>query len=352
MGMASSIVPPQQRLTEPSETAAGRGLWRAGGWGVAAAVSLAAVAVVTQTDVGKTRLQDAIAQAPALRHVFLAGYVAQRPAAPVPARPVADMPAHTADNKAEMQRLETAVRTLTSDRDRLANRLASLEQNLDDMTGSIRAVTDATAAARAATDEVKVKIAQRPPPAPPPVAPPAMNFPPIISMVGAPSPSPPKPAEARPAKPLEANAQAPSEPSAPPKQAAAPAHAAIAVPPAMPAKTVEVPMPPTHVASITREAAHPAPPTPARPEFGVDVAGARSIEALRAQWAAVKSNFGPMLVGMHPVAAPHHKGRSRYRLVVGPIPNLAAAARICARITAAGGLCEPTNFAGLRLVQR
>ncbi len=221
MGMASSIVPPQQRLTGPSEaTASGRGLWRAGGWGLAAAVSLAAVAVVTQTDVGKTRLQDAVAQAPALRHVFLTGYVPQRPLAKTLARPVAVLPAHTADNKAEMQRLETAVRTLTADRDRLAGRLASLEQNLDDMTGSIKAVTDATAAARAATDEVKVKIAQRPPAAPPPVAPPAMNFPPIISMVGASPPSVPAAhaSTPSPAKPLEANAQAPSEPGAPAKQ--------------------------------------------------------------------------------------------------------------------------------------
>jgi SPOR domain len=358
--MASSIVPPQQRLTEPSgATASGRGLWRAGSWGLAAAVSLAAVAVVTQTDVGKTRLQDAVAQAPALRHVFLAGNASQRPAATTPARPVAAMPVHTADNKAEMQRLETAMRTLTADRDRLAGRLASLEQNLDDMTGSIKAVTDATAAARAATDEVKVKIAQRPPAAPPPVAPPTMNFPPIISMVGAAPPSATpaaltsiagKPAESKPSRPLEANAQAPSEPGAPVKHDAAPAHAAPSAPPAAPPKLVAVPMPPTHVASATRETAQPA--APARHEFGIDVAGARSIGALHAQWAAVKSNFGPLLVGMHPLAAPHHKGHSRYRLVVGPVPSLAAAARICARLTAAGSLCEPANFVGTRLVQR
>ncbi len=358
--MASSIIPPQQRLTEPSETATfRRGLWRAGSWGVAAAVSLAAVAVVSQTDGGKTRLRDAVAQAPAIRHVFLAGNAPQRPVAMTPARPVAAMPSHTADNKAEMQRLETAVHTLTADRDRLASRLASLEQNLDDMTGSIKAVTDATAAARAATDEVKVKIAQRPPAAPPPVAPPAMNFPPIISMVGAsppsvpaaaPMPSPAKPAEVKPAKPLEANAQAPSEPGAPAKQNAALVHAAPSAPPAAPPKLVAVPMPPTHVASVTRDPAQPAPP--ARREFGIDVAGARSIGALHAQWAAVKSNFGPLLVGMHPLAAPHHTGRSRYRLVVGPVPSLAAAARLCARLTAAGSLCEPTNFVGRRLVQR
>ncbi len=52
---------------------------------------------------------------------------------------------------------ETQVRALITDRDRLAARLASLERNLDDMTGSI-----------------KQQVTQKPPPAAKPAAPNAL----------------------------------------------------------------------------------------------------------------------------------------------------------------------------------
>jgi hypothetical protein len=39
-------------------------------------------------------------------------------------------------------------------------------------------------------------------------------------------------------------------------------------------------------------------------------------------------------------------------LVVGPIPNAATAARLCATITAAGALCQPSSFDGQRLALR
>jgi hypothetical protein len=357
--MASIIIPPQTRSATPEPPEAPnprrifwQALWRAGRWGAAAAIALTAVALITQTQVGKLRLQEAVAGAPELHRVFVASSVPARRTPSTPAQPAAAASAGNTNNEAELHRLQEAVGNLTADRDRLARRLASLEQRLSDMTGSIKAVTDATAATRATTGEVnQAKVA--PPPASPP---PVVNFPPIISMVAAPSPqatakftSPSKTPETKAAKTLEQTAKAPAEAAVAPKQAAATEEQGSTAPkppapPAAPPVLVEVPMPPTHVASVAREPAHIAPPI--RPEYGVNVAGAQSLSGLKVQWAAVKSNFGPMLTGLHPIASTRHSGRSRYRLVVGPLPNRAAAVGLCGRLTAAGSLCEPANFIG------
>jgi SPOR domain len=360
--MASIIIPPQTRSEAPEARNPRRiflrALWRAGRWGAAAAFALTAVAFITQTEAGKLRLQEAAAQAPGLRHVFLGSSFPARRTASAPAQPAAAAPAGNASNQAELRRLEQAVGNLTTDRDRLARRLASLEQRLSDMTGSIKAVTDATAATRATTDDTKQMKVVQPPTSPPPM----VNFPPIISMVAAPPPqatakfaSPSKAPEAKSAKTLEEAAKTPTEAVASPKEAVAPKEkesaaqkpgAATTAPP----KMVDVPLPPTHVASVAREPAPIAAPT--RPEYGVNVAGAQNLSGLRVQWAAVKSNFGPMLVGLHPIASTRHSGRSRYRLVVGPLPNRAAAVGLCTRLTAAGSLCEPANFVGEPLTHR
>ena len=60
--------------------------------------------------------------------------------------------------------------------------------------------------------------------------------------------------------------------------------------------------------------------------IGIDLGGAPNMEVLRERWAAVKANFGPLLTGLHPLAARDRKpGSTELRLVVGPMPNLAAA---------------------------
>ena len=315
--MASSTVPPQKRNPDPPKPRnPRRDLWRLGCWGGAAALSLAAVALITQTEVGRARLRQAVIPMPELGQAVA----------------TAEVPPPSVDNKVEIRRLQDAVRTLTADRDRLAARLAGLERNLDDMTGSIKTVTDATAATQAATEAVKQKIGA------PPVAPvttvPVMNFPSIISMVAAPPPPPAdsKPAASEPAKLAlnEAVAAAPN-PAPPPKALE---------------KVMEVPMPPTRTASVASEPLHAAPAV--THEFGIEVAGAPNIEALREQWAAIKSNYGPLMVGLHPIVSPrrHRAGHADYRLVVGPLPNLGAAAGICARFTAAGAFCQPAKFTG------
>src|ERR1044072_8422814 len=95
-------------------------LARLGAW-----ISLATLAVivgflVARTESGIRRLATLLTPAEAAR-TSKAPQMAGRPS----------------DQEAEQRRLAEAVRTLTADRDRLAARLAVLERNLDEVTGSI-----------------------------------------------------------------------------------------------------------------------------------------------------------------------------------------------------------------------
>ena len=119
--MPIEITPPILDLAEGRKRRRDmRALWRLSAWGCAAAVALAALAITTQTEGGSERL----ALAPI--------------GPPVLAADMADLKRRALEKDAETKRLETQVQTLAADRDRLATRLASLERNLDDMTGSIK----------------------------------------------------------------------------------------------------------------------------------------------------------------------------------------------------------------------
>jgi cell division septation protein DedD len=120
------------------------------------------------------------------------------------------------------------------------------------------------------------------------------------------------------------------------------------------AATEPIPLPPVRVADApaNEPVAEPAPAASA--EFGIDLGGASSMEALRIHWAALKANYGPLLVGLQPLAAQHPKRPSgiMYRLVVGPLPNAAEAARLCARFPALRTGCHPAKFSGEQLAAR
>ena len=45
-------------------------------------------------------------------------------------------------------------------------------------------------------------------------------------------------------------------------------------------------------------------------------------------------------------------GGIELRLIAGPIPNAATAARLCGAMTAAGAICAPALFDGQRLAGR
>lgn len=211
------------------------------------------------------------------------------------------------DTEADTRRLTETIRNLAEDRDRLLARMTALERNYEDVTGSIG----------------KLATAAKPPAARPPAAEPQAQ--------PQPAPSPPQPpAEIAPVATLPA--------AAPPPPAASPAAAAPAAAPAPAAAAPDVP----------------AEAVPARTEFGVDIGGAPSMAALRVAWDRNRRNHASLLDGLRPVVAIRETrtGQVDLRLVVGPIGNAAAAAKLCASLAAAGLSCQPTLFDGQRLALR
>jgi hypothetical protein len=93
--------------------------WSVLGWGSAAAVALAAVAMTSQTGAGSQRLQLALA------------YMVEPPHA------IALIPPRPTEAEAETQRVAAQVRALATEREQLRARIANLERNLDEVTGSI-----------------------------------------------------------------------------------------------------------------------------------------------------------------------------------------------------------------------
>jgi hypothetical protein len=209
--------------------------------------------------------------------------------------------------KRETVRLETQVRELAADRERLNARIATLEQNLSDMTGSIK------------RDLAAVTAATTPAPVAPATAPAARP-----QLVPVPQSAPSDEPDGDDAKQADAQPQSSQPQVAPP----------LGDP---------IPLPPMRIAAA-------AVGDSAGSGIGIDLGGARSMEIMQARWAAVKANFGPLLNGLRPLVA--HDTRPKmipYRLIVGPLPNAAAAAQVCARFAASKVTCRTTKFAGEQL---
>ena len=314
--MAINTAPPEPDLPNIHTPLRTRPLWRPFGWGSAATIALAAVAFTSQSEDGGKRLQLALA------------YGSE------PGRAVAEIPplAAEAEAKAETKRLAAQVRELAADRERLTTRIATLERNLEDMTGSIKQQSERLAAARAANT---------PPPAPSAPA----TTPAIVAATRPPTPA--LPALMPLAIPALSEAAASWPPTTTPPEAAEPATPRESAQPAAgPAP------PPVRVAAAPASESAAAPP-PAKPDYGIDLGSAGSLEALRIHWAALKANYGPLLVGLHPVAAQHpkHPAGVTYRLVAGPLPNAAEAARFCASFPVTRTGCRPALFNGLQLAE-
>jgi hypothetical protein len=88
-------------------------------------------------------------------------------------------------------------------------------------------------------------------------------------------------------------------------------------------------------------------------EFGVDLGNAPTIEALRTRWTTLRSEHASLLAGLRPVVSiAERSGGIELRLVAGPLPNAAAAARLCGALAAAALPCQPAVFDGQRLALR
>lgn len=290
--MADAFDPPEHGPLRDTSV-----MWRLSLWGGAATVAIAATLLILNADLGLDRMVQALSQPAPEQQVALQDTLIKRV---------------EAQRAEENRRLETRLRELAADRDKLNARLATLEQNFSDLTGSIKRDISAVAATALAAK-------QEPPPAAAPVlsAPPASTAAPVVR---------PEPAPQAPVAEVPARGEAASE---------------------KPPQVVNVPMPPTRVATATQAA----PEEPRKPELGVDLGGARSMEILQARWVAVKANFGPVIEGLRPLAGYDDRpGIIPYRLIVGPLPNGASAAQICSRLHASKVPCRPVDYAGEKLV--
>lgn len=295
--MANEIAPPEPNFSNSIKRLRGHAIWRLLGWGAAASLALAAVALTSQTEAGNKRLRLAFAHPGA------------------PADVTANFSPHTAELEAETERLTTQLRNLTGDRDRLTARIAMLEHNLEDMTGSIKQQSEQIAAARAANvpppgpgapataPVVVVKTTQAPVPA---------NLPWFVAM----------------------RTPQPAEPPIPPE--------------AVDALGGAIPLPPVQVAAAPANG-----PPSGKDEFAIDLGGGANIEALRSHWLGLQAKYGPVLKGLHAVVSQHLKLPTgyTYRLLVGPLPSAEEAARLCSRFAGLRTGCRPTKFTGTQLAE-
>lgn len=306
--MAIEMIPPK-RDTFPAEPPR-RGLSaliRLCGWGGGAAFAMAALAVTIQTDIGRDRLRQAYAA------IGNAGAVV----APVP-------PQRTAEKDAEIRALEAQLRTLTADRDRLAGRMASLERHLEDMTGSIQRQVAQQATQQAAAQAAKPAVS---PPTVVAAAAPATPAAPVINPLT-------RPAIVDGDWPNDAEPHAHAEPEADAEPQLA------------------VPLPPPRVIGSLAEPP-PQPPLPPKQEYGIELGNAPTMDALRARWTILKANYGPLLGGLQPIAVRDRRpAGTEFRLVAGPLPNLAAARQLCTRFADARAACRATKINAESVVQR
>lgn len=254
-------------------------------WGAAAMLALLIAVFATRTDLGARRL--------ALTFGTVTGSTPTR-ATPAPSL------ARGNETEQDVRRLTEALRSLSTDRDRLLARVTVLERNFDDMTGS-------------------------------------------IGRVGRNAPGSAAP-------PATARAALPSGPSI---------TSTIAAPLQMPAPrdraTIAQSVPPAVAQPVSPVETVPSEMIATRTDFGVDIGSGPSVASLRAAWNAARRNHAGLLEGLRPVIAVRDGGKLgsvELRLIVGPLTNAAAAARLCASLAAAGLSCQPAIFDGQKLALR
>jgi hypothetical protein len=273
-------------------------------WGGLAALAVGGAVLAGRTDAGAQRLGE------------LLGGPTRAAANSSPVAKPDPLAARLAQAEIEASRLAESVRALTDDRDRVLARLDAIERNLD-VTAAIRENNTAS-----------------PPPAaqasPPPAAPaPAAVAPSLPAAILTPNPLMP----------------APTLPDTPPANAGTPA---------APQRVASLPAAEQpNAGAIPNSAAE---SVATRTEFGVDLGGDRTVDALRALWTSLRAGkHAALLDGLRPLVAIRESGKANgveLRLVVGPLANASAAARLCGTLAASGLACQPAVFDGQRLALR
>ena len=318
---------------------------------------------------------------------------------------LASVERNTVAARAETKRLADQVSKLTADSFRFTGRLANIEKQIDGITGSItkvaqKAAVDAVAKAMpkkpaSSAFESPAPSIGRPATAPPKlpkisqVLPPTLATPDDALTTGAiKSPGPTvkpdtesgsdamaraalKAAHLRMAKPAQDTGELKAEVGVQPKNGAIEKRWPGAVAPnadgkiaaksamkptmkPMAAQAGKAAKPPTKVASIAPRRRHYVTRyhSSSRTSYGVDLGGAASVTVAKAQWAALKANFGPILIGMRPVAVRNHRflTTGSFRLVAGRVRSWAAAKRVCALMARQQFACEPVKFEGDKVI--
>jgi hypothetical protein len=300
-----------------------RPLLRIGAWGVCALVALGTVVLAGRTEIGEQRLGDALA---ALKSP------GARPSKVAAVQPAPD---------SEAARLAETVRALVADRDRLSTRVAALERDLSEITGSVardpagaRSGGAAPATSSPGPDE-KTDTS-----APGPIAA-VTPLPPQSSMPSA-GETPPRSSSDQPTVGMTVNVPLPRP--APLAQIQSYVTSATSTtPPAEPeSRVVEAP---------AKADANPAPEA-APKEFAVDLAAATNVNALRARWGTIKGAHPALLDGLRPLVSVRESTRpgfTEFHLVAGPLADAAVAERLCAVLAAARSACKVAVFDGQRL---
>jgi hypothetical protein len=294
-----------------------RPLLRIGVWGTCAIIAVGGVVFAGRTEVGAERAQVALA---ALRDA----------PSEIVAHPSNLLAMHQTTDDAETRRLTEAVRKLSADRDRLTARLATLEQNLTDLTGSVARAPTANGAAA--------------PPAAPAAARPedkSEAFP------------PPAPNDA-------GSTAAENRSLAPPAEAAAGPTANVPLPRPNPMLTIQSYVnssaqapaggSDTRLAAVSADA-NPVPDAPPN-GFAIDLGTATNVNTLRAHWSSVRTAHAAMLEGLRPLVSVRQStrpGYTEFHLVAGPVADADAAARLCQALTAVRVPCRPSTYDGQRL---
>jgi hypothetical protein len=245
-----------------------RHLWRMTLWAGTAAGALLVAVLTTRSEVGAERVATAF---PSLR-----------------THDRVQLAARSFDAQAETRRLAATVHDLSAENDQLQSRLAAVEQNMNDITGSISRQIEAVKEAETANSWPAGAKAE------------PISAADIVSTVaptagfGAPLPSPPQ----------------------------------------------TTPAPPPVAAQM-------AAPAVALTGFGVDIGSALSIQVLRARWLGIRSAHPQLFDALIPTVVLGESAKSKrveLRLVAGPLPNAEAAARLCAALAPFRLYCQPASF--------
>jgi hypothetical protein len=287
-----------------------RHLWRLTLWGGAAASALLVAVLASRSDAGAQRIAGLFS---------IRGDRTQTGP---------QLPGEPFDAAAEARRLADAVRSLHAENQELKTRLAAVEHNVDDITGSV-------------ARQVEVIKETRPAPAPAPVPAPEANHPAPAAAVPAP--------KAAVAAPVAAAPGAAAPGAAAPGPAPAPVQPSAATPAPVRAAAPPPPAPAPQGAAPAPNPALPAPHAESAPQYGVDIGSAVSIQVLRAHWLGIRSAHAQLFDGLMPVVMlreTQHTGRVELRLVVGPLANEEAAAKLCTALVPYRLTCQPTLFSG------